>query len=60
MECLLVTAGLTIKLNNTFRGTFIYILNDELNKLEHKNNDKTKDIGEMDEIHESEDNIQEN
>ena len=28
--------------------TFIEVLVDELNKLEHKNNDKIKDIGEID------------
>ena len=50
-------AGLTIKLNNIFQGTFINVLDDELNKLEHENNDKTKDIGKMDE---SEDNIHKN
>ena len=41
-------AGLTIKLNNIFQGTFINVLDDELNKLEHENNDKIRDIDEID------------
>ena len=36
-----VMAVLTIKLNKYSLDTFIEVLVDELNKLEHKNNDKT-------------------
>ena len=34
--------------NEYFLDTFIEVLVDELNKLEHKNNDKIKDIDEID------------
>ena len=33
-------AVFTIKLNEYFLDTFIEVLDDELNKLEHKNDDK--------------------
>ena len=41
-------AVFTIKLNEYFLDTFIKVLSDELNKLEHKNSDKIKDINEID------------
>ena len=41
-------AVFTIKLNKYFLDTFIEVLVDELNKLEHKNNDKMKYIDEID------------
>ena len=39
-------AVFTIKLNEYFLDTFIEVLSDELNKLEHKINDKIVDIDE--------------
>ena len=39
-------AVLTIKLNKYSLDTFIEVLVDELNKLEHKNNDKIKNTDE--------------
>ena len=41
-------AVFTIKLNEYFLDTFIKVLSDELNKLEHKNSDKIKDVIEID------------
>ena len=38
----------TIKLYEYFLDTFTKVLSDELNKLEHKNSDKIKDINEID------------
>ena len=40
--------------------TFINVRNEELNNLEHRNNDKNEDIDEVKKIHESEDIIIEN
>ena len=45
---ILVMAVFTIKLNEYFLDTFIKVLSDELNKLEHKNSDKIKDFIEID------------
>ena len=45
---ILVMAVFTIKLNEYFLDTFIKVLSDELNKLEHKNSDKIKDVIEID------------
>ena len=45
---MIVMAVLTIKLNKYSLDTFIKVLVGELNKLEHKNNDKIKDIDEID------------
>ena len=41
-------AVLTIKLNKYSLDTFIEVLVGELNKLEHKNNDKIKDTDKID------------
>ena len=41
-------AGLGPLIKPILRDTFIEVLVDELNKLEHKNDDKIKDIDEID------------
>ena len=41
-------AGLGPLIKPILRDTFIEVLVDELNKLEHKNNDKIRDIDEKD------------
>ena len=52
---------MAIKLNNTLQDPFINVLDDELNKLKDKNNDKNKDTDNIDvNLPESEDNIHEN
>ena len=52
---------MTIRLNNTLCEPFINVLDDELNKLKDKNNDKNKDTDNIDvNLPESEDNIHEN
>ena len=48
-------AVFTIKLNEYFPDTFIKVLSDELNKLEHKSNDKIEYIDKIsDKLPESE------
>ena len=44
----IVMAGLGPLIKPILRDTFIEVLVDELNKLEHKNNDKIRDIDEKD------------
>ena len=52
---------MTIRLNNTLHEPFINVLDDELNKLKDKYNDKNKDTEDLNgNLPESEDNIHEN